>query len=766
MMYGTPMILLLIVLAMVMMAMFCAVESAMGSVTNDGRAITAADLLKLRTITDIEVARDGAFAVYAVESIYEQRDQEKVGTGKYEYRTHLWRVGLEDDGAEPVQLTFGARTGSGIAISPDGQWLAFVRGEELDEGQDKKKRKSQVWLLPMASAGEARVVTDLKFGAGSPVWHPSGENLLVTSSIPYSEIEGMPEWDLERPGLSADELARLKGNDDEDEKKNEEDGDEKEKASKTELIAENDLTDVREWLHKNATAKEKRSADLINRLHFQDELTLASAMKFEHLFTIDLTDCNANGIGAATQVTDGFNEYGGAVYNSDGSLIAFVDKPRDGAHPDRYLRSCVYVMNADGSGLRKLAGDEERSFGQPRFLPDGATLVATTSPTAEMWYQQEDVAEIDLAMGEYELLTEDWASYAGQMQVMEADGSVYFGTAYEGSFPLRGITSTGTFGIELAENAGTEVFDVNGGVIVAAATTVAHPHRLMAINRDGSGERVLHDVNAWVEERDVSLPTEHWITQPDGTKVQYWAMAPTDGSDGKASTVLEIHGGPSAMWGPGERSMWHEYQLMCAWGYGVVYANPRGSGGYGYDFQRGNHENWGVGPTGDVLAALDDAASKYNWIDTDDLFVTGGSYAGYLTAWIVSHDDRFKAAVAQRGVYELNTFFGEGNAWILVPWAMGGYPWEEATKANLERESPFSYVDQITTPLMIIHGSQDLRTGVSQSEMMFRALKELGRDVEYIRYPGAGHELSRSGDPKQRMDRLLRIVEFFERYRD
>ena len=160
--------------------------------------------------------------------------------------------------------------------------------------------------------------------------------------------------------------------------------------------------------------------------------------------------------------------------------------------------------------------------------------------------------------------------------------------------------------------------------------------------------------------------------------------------------------------------MWLEFQLLCSWGYGVVYSNPRGSGGYGYSFQRANFQDWGDGPTGDVLAALDEIV-KNDWADPDRLLVTGGSYAGYLTAYIVGHDHRFKAAVAQRGVYDIQTFFGEGNAWRLARWAMGGYPWETRMRAIYRRESPFTDVHRIRTPLLIMHASNDLRTGVSQS---------------------------------------------------
>ena len=162
--------------------------------------------------------------------------------------------------------------------------------------------------------------------------------------------------------------------------------------------------------------------------------------------------------------------------------------------------------------------------------------------------------------------------------------------------------------------------------------------------------------------------------------------------------MLEIHGGPAAMWGPGEATMWHEFQVMAAKGYAIVFSNPRGSGGYGNAYRRANFQDWGDGPASDVLAALDDAMRRQRWIDPGRQVVTGGSYAGYLTAWIVSQDSRFRAAVAQRGVYDLDTFFGEGNAWRLIPSHFGGYPWEE--ERVLSYNSPLTHVDQIRTPLL------------------------------------------------------------------
>jgi dipeptidyl aminopeptidase/acylaminoacyl peptidase len=329
-------------------------------------------------------------------------------------------------------------------------------------------------------------------------------------------------------------------------------------------------------------------------------------------------------------------------------------------------------------------------------------------------------------------------------------------------------------------------------------TEITNPYELYANNAEFGRERRLSSHNAtWLGDKQISRPTTFTVTH-DTLEIQGWVMPPTTRSDTASYPLLvEMHGGPSAMWGPGEATMWHEFQLFAARGYGIVYSNPRGSGGYGRDFKAANFQDWGTGPAGDVLAAAEYAADL-SWTDPTRQVLTGGSYAGYLTAWMVSQDHRFEAAVAQRGVYDLPVFFGEGRAWRLVPDHFGGYPWEgdvpppmhvsdslwtqidtvgsdttiaDTTDALLPREallrnSPITYVDQITTPLLIMHADEDLRTGVIQSEALYKSLKVLGRPVEYVRYPNAGHDLSRSGDPQQRIDRLLRIYEFMERFVD
>jgi dipeptidyl aminopeptidase/acylaminoacyl peptidase len=344
---------------------------------------------------------------------------------------------------------------------------------------------------------------------------------------------------------------------------------------------------------------------------------------------------------------------------------------------------------------------------------------------------------------------------------------VYFTAQSNGGVPLyRANIKTRKVEKLTATDTGILSFDVAKNKVVFAQTGVLNPSDLFIADAGLKKVQRAGSFNEWVKTRRLSLPEKHTFVNEKGLTVEYWVMKPTAYQAGKKyPMVLEIHGGPSAMWGPGEASMWHEFQYFAAQGYGVVYGNPRGSGGYGQEFLRANIKDWGTGPSSDVLTALDKAVAE-GWADPTKLTVTGGSYAGYLVAWIISHDQRFKAACSQRGVYDLATFFGEGNAWRLVPNYFGGNPWEPAVKEVLARESPISYVQNITTPYILFHGENDRRTGFVQSEMMYRSLKVLGRPVEYVRHPGGTHELTRSGDNRQRIDQMLRTYEFFERYID
>ncbi len=703
--------------------------------------VVTTDLLRLRTVTSIDVTADGSKAVLAVRSIAPREAPETAsGAGEddepgYAYRSHLFLLDLFDLQEGPRQLTFGDRLDREPRFAPDGRRIAFIRGDEQDNGD------AQVWVM-RTDGGEARPASRLDHGvaSGSGQWSPDGRLILVRSMIPIDEMPGEPPYPTERPnrqwspGSIAGVTPRPDGT----------------------------RAEIRAWLDANAA---RQDPSVITRLSFQDEQKLRGPLRFGQLFLVDPEQATA------TQITDGFFDHSQPAFLPDGSRIVYAAKKDPTVHPDRILGTDLWWINADGTADERLLWLEGWSLEQPRPNRDGTLIAFAGRRLDEPAFRLRCLglgSSEGVADGEPVWLTggdDDTSLHRFDWEASKS--ALLFTGPARGGFPLSTISPGLLEPATLVDEqdglpVGVYAFDAGGGAIVYAMTGAANPCVVMV--RDGRGERLAWDPNPWAADKRLSRPVPGSVVRPDGTRVQYWLMEPTGRRPGETYPLaLEIHGGPSAMWGPGELTMWHEFQLLCSWGYGVAYSNPRGSGGYGYEFRRANFQDWGEGPAGDVLAVLDQVALK-EWIDEDRLVVTGGSYAGYLTAWIVAHDHRFKAAVAQRGVYDLATFFGEGNAWRLVEWTMGGYPFDARYRAIIDRNSPFTYVGRIRTPLLIMHASEDLRTGVSQSEMLYRALKALQRPVEYVRYPGAGHDLSRSGDPGQRMDRLNRIIEFFERY--
>ncbi len=707
--------------------------------------ILPSDLLQIQRVTDVRLATDSSFAVYGVQSVHTEPAKDS-GDPVYSYRTHLWLVDFNQAGgaAPPLQLTFGDRNDSDFEISPDGKSLAFVR---VDKTQPKPK--PQVWLLPLHGPGEARELTHLEFGATSPHWRPDGKALLVTSSVPLSKLPGKPPFEMGRPQRDWPQHDSTEQP-------------EQSSVKKPPLTPDADLAGIRRWLDYNAS---KQNPTDITRMAFLDESTLTGEMEVAELFRIDLPGEATEP--KATQLTRSFYPHRGATYSPDGRTILFTSRPPSSKHPDfEREKSAIWSLDPESFAEKPLISDEHYSFASPEFTPDGRHIILTGAQNDQPTYRQAMLGQTDPDGTHLTWLTRDGDSAVQQFRLTDT-GDVYFDQSFHGGVRLQKLNlNSRKTDVVIDGPVGVSAMDASAKRIVYALISVADPNELYVRDASGAASVQLTALNSgWLKGKELSLPEEHWITRPDGQKVQYWVMKPTHPAPGKKYPwVLDMHGGPSAMWGPGELSMWHEFQLFCSFGYGVVYANPRGSSGYGYEFQRANYKDWGDGPQGDVLAALDDAVAHNPSIDKDRLFLTGGSYAGYLTAWIIGHDQRFKAAAAQRGVYDLSTFFGEGNAYVLVPEEFGGYPWQPEVKRLLDQQSPITYVADIHTPFLIIHGSNDLRTGFVQSQMLFRALRQMGRPVEYIRYPGATHELTRSGEPRQRLDHMLRIIEFFERY--
>lgn len=692
---------------------------------NDKKPVVVSDLMKIVTSGQLDVSPDLTKAVTVV-TRREQKEEE------YFYTNHLYLLDLQGE-KDPVQLTHGKKNDSQPVWSPDGSKIAFVRSHE---------EKSQIWILPL-SGGEAYALTSAKHGASSPKWSPDGKSLLFSSSIPDWDMDASPTWAYERPGRTFRDEPNWKALKDEEKKE-------------IETSPDGSLDALRAWLAKNVADKNPR---VFTKQDFQGEQGLNAEIRFSHLFTQPVDGS------VATQLTTGLQDFSAATWSPAGREI-ICSSIEHKVEPDKQSYSDLWKINVGSGAATVFLHMEGYSLGGPRYAPDGKQVLFSLRDDVNRHATQNELGLVNSDGSDARMITREFDRDAGNPAFSADSKKIYFTASSEGDIPLYVMDlKKGEISVLLEGDKGVNGFALAGKKVILAVTTFTNPWEVYSMDlKSGTLASLTNFNESWLEEKNIMPLSEHWVSRSDGTKVQYWVMEPAGKKEGvKYPTILEIHGGPSAMWGPSGFSMWHEFQLLSSWGYGVVFSNPRGSGGYGDAFKKGNYRNWGHGPANDILASLDDATAKNSWIDADQLFVTGGSYAGYMVAWILTQDHRFKAANAQRGVYDMTTFMGEGNAWRLVPTHFG-YPWEEGVQKILDENSPISYVEKIQTPLLLMHSDQDLRTGTIQSEMLYKSLKILGKPVEYVRYPNEGHELSRSGNPLRMMDRLGRFIEFFERY--
>lgn len=715
--------------------------------------ISATDLLRVKEIGSPALSPDGSQVVYTVRSIEERADR----PGEYLYHTQLW-LAATNGHTPPRQLTRGEGNSLSPVWHPKGDRLAFVRIE--------RDRKPQIWILPLSAAGggEAYPLTHFGLGASNPKWSPDGSRLLFSATLSLwdarRELEIVrpavpPQYFSERPGRTFADTFNWADRRRRDARNAE--GDAMPSAK-----PDGSLQEEREWLAKNEA---EGNPVVTNRLDFLGEQDLEPTEAFTHLYVIDATDGSG-----PIPLTPGFANYQEASWYPapDGLQVLFSGDAQVSEHPDRILERDLWLVGEAGGVSKRLLHDEQWAYSMPALSPDGSMIAFLASDLSRAGYGHAILCTMPTRGGARRYLTagQRFDRSVRHFRWAADSQSLYFTAASNGAYPLFRVPATGGKIERLTNfNQGLLEFDASANGIVAVVTRPSNPYELYLLNGKGEEPVILTTHNSdWLRGKSISLLERREISTSDGLQIDSWMMKPAGFDPNRRYPLLvEIHGGPQIMWGPGEASMWHEMQYFAARGYAIVYANPRGSSGYGYQFQRENFQNWGPGPAQDVLAATD-AATSFNWIDPNRLVITGGSYGAYLTAWIITQDHRFKAAAAQRGVYDLSIFFGEGNAWRLVPYHFGGYPWQPDVRAILNQQSPLLHVAKITTPLLINLGESDLRAGVIQSEMLYKSMKVLGCPVEYARYPGASHELSRSGDPRQRIDRLVRLDEFFQRF--
>lgn len=428
------------------------------------------------------------------------------------------------------------------------------------------------------------------------------------------------------------------------------------------------------------------------------------------------------------------------------------------------LISDLYVL--ENRKVRKLTPGKWRILD---FLPldDGSFVLKANTlergiPTnAHIYHYDPKTGELkkltkDLDRNAYNSLNSDVRG-SQRAELVYKEGWIYYVATDGPRANLFRVNLDGKIERVIGGDRSVESFDI-GDYIAFTAQDAVTPTELY-IYRDGKEKKVT-DFNKWIKGYTLSKPEHFKVKASDGVEIDAWVMKPVNFRKGKKyPAILEIHGGPKTAYG---YAFMHEFHVLTSKGFVVIFSNPRGSDGYGEEFAdiRGHY---GERDYQDLMEVVDEALRRFDFIDGERLGVTGGSYGGFMTNWIVGHTNRFKAAVTQRSISNWISFFGTTDiGYYFAPDQIGKDPW-----SNLEgywEKSPLKYAPNVETPLLIIHSTEDYRCWLPEALQLFISLKYLGKRVELAIFPGENHDLSRSGKPKHRVKRLELIAGWMEKW--
>ncbi len=648
----------------------------------------------------------------------------------------------ENNGKLLIKETFMEMESIGSpSISPDGNHILFTR-RWVDKMNDRYS--SNLWIVDIAGK-RVRELTHGDWRDFSPVWSPDGKKIAFLSDRDETtQIHVM--W------LDTREVAQLTHLDDTPSSiRWSPDG--KMLAFTMYIRDDKPLLSVK-LPKKPRDAKWAKPAIIIDRLSWRRDGRGPIPKGFSHIYTID-----AELGGTPKKITSGDYSHSDPQWSSDGQKLYFsaIRKPdAEYLHGD----SEIYSVDLETLGVEVLT-DRKGPDRSPRVSPDGKWIAYTgyddknyTRHLSHLYLMKADKQD-----GKKKLLAGDLPNNPSSMNWASDSSGLYYLMAEKGESNLY-FVSTGGKIKKITE--GIHYFSglsmAKTGQVATTRSTFYNPGELVTFNLSKPGDiKKLVDVNEDVlADIELGQVEEMWFTSPDGLDLQGWLIKPANfDSSKKYPMILYIHGGPWAMYSV--RFSW-AWQNFAATGYAVLYMNPRGSTGYGQDFVNGIQFSYPGKDYDDLMAGVDAAIAK-GFIDVENLFVCGGSGGGVLTAWIVGHTDRFRAAVSMRPVINWHSFVGttDGSSWYRQ---FRKYPWEDPIEYAVR--SPLHYVANVKTPTMVMTGEEDLRTPMGQSEEYYRALKMLKKETVLVRMPGEYHGWRR---PSHRLLQQLYLIGWFEKYR-
>jgi dipeptidyl aminopeptidase/acylaminoacyl peptidase len=695
------------------------------------RPITETDLFKFVWIADPQISPDGRQTVFVRVTVNEKKDG---------YDTSLWIVPM-DGSAAPRPFTSGPRD-EAPRWSPDGTRIVFTRAAEKE---GKGRQAPQLYLIS-TQGGEAVALTDLKGGAGAPDWSPDGKTIAFASRTTDKDLE-----DLKSAAQGKDESGKAP----------------EKKANKTDKTA----------------GEEDRESDVrvITRAVYRfNGGGYLDPTRPGHIWTVAVPAAGAKAA-EPKRLTSGELNDGAPVWSPDGSQIYFVaDRVKESYYEDP--DSDLYAVPAKGGEIRRMVSIDG-PINDFALSPDGrrVAFMAFLNPEAARSHNQPDLFVADTMPGATARnLTADYDWDIGegiggdqhaprgdrpQPMVWSGDGrSVAVVVGERGRANLRRFDAA-TGAVEPITQGDQEVASYtatpDGSRMAAVVATPLVIGDLVALDTaTGKMTTIARPNQELFSQLELTAPEEITYKSFDGKEIHAFVQRPP-GFDSKKKypLILNIHGGPHSAYG---YTFFHEMQWMAAKGYVVLYPNPRGSSTYGQEFGNVIQYEFPGDDAKDLLAGVDEMVKRGS-IDAKRLGVTGGNGGGILTNWIVTQTDRFAAAASQRSIADWTTFWYTADFALFRPSWFRGAPWEDPQ--DYARRSPITYANKITTPLMLIEGEEDYRTPpAAGGEQMFRALKYLKKPVVMVRFPGESHELSRSGQPWHRIERLRHIMAWFDKY--
>ncbi|QNF33518.1 S9 family peptidase [Adhaeribacter swui] len=459
-----------------------------------------------------------------------------------------------------------------------------------------------------------------------------------------------------------------------------------------------------------------------------------------------------------------YNEHS-ISWSPDSTQIVFISNHT--ADPDNNQNCDLWTVSIQTKKIEKLTNHAGTAF-QPAWSPDGKYIayLATTSAISTNDSPADDTQLyiVPATSGSPQCLTQTLDRRIENIQWHPLGDWVYFTAGNQGSTSLyRASISTGEIEKILAGNSQVQEYSLtaDGDALAYILTDITHPSEIFLKKTSEPSPIQITDENKdLLDKWALQEVKEFWFNSFDGTPVQGWLMPPCSLQDSKKyPLILVIHGGPHNMFG---YSFDPFMQLLAAHGYGVLFMNPRGSSGYGQAFSRGTVLNWGGGDYKDLMLGLDYAVATNSWIDEGNLGVTGQSYGGYMTNWIITQTNRFKAAVVDGGISNLISFAGTSLYHSLMESEFNGSVYNNFPL--LWQWSPLRHVKNVKTPTLFLHGTKDNEVPVTQAEEMYVALKKLGVTASFVQYLEEGHGWRPDLQPKSRYDLYSRVLNWFDEF--